>query len=286
MHGLAATRGVGPAGAGTVAGIRRGPAGNVGAGEAARGPFGGSAATRSIVAGPGGYAAGFARISPADRYTTAAAVRRGYTNFGLYDRRWYAAHAAAWYPVGWTEGTAWYATTWDSLANLMDFYGTAPLYYDYGSTITYQDGSVYSNGQDVGTADAYYGQALTLATTGTNAPASKEEEWLPLGVFALCKPGETKSDVTVELAVNRAGIIRGNYTDASKNETLLVHGSVDKKTQRVAFTVGDDKSTVLETGLYNLTKAEAPALIHFGKDRTEQWLLVGVQKPPAQSSSD
>jgi hypothetical protein len=76
-----------------------------------------------------------------------------------------------------------------------------------------------------------------------------------------------------------AGIIRGNYTDTSKNESLLVHGSVDKKTQRVAFTVGDDKSRVLETGLYNLTKPDAPALIHFGNDRTEQWLLVGVQKP-------
>jgi hypothetical protein len=279
LHSLAAGRGASaPGGAEVAQGIARRPAGGVAAGGVARGPFGANAA-RGVVAGPGGYAAGFARVSPAGRYTTAAAVRGSFTNFGLYDRRWYAAHAAAWYPLGWADGAAWYATTWDSLGLLMDFYGTAPVYYDYGNTILYQDGSVYSDGQNDGTAEAYSAQALTLATAGKNAQPSKDEEWLPLGVFALCKPGESKSDITVQLAVNREGIIRGNYTDAAKNETLLVQGSVDKKTQRVAITVGDDKTTVLETGLYNLTKPEAPALVHFGKERTEQWLLVGVQKP-------
>ena len=48
---------------------------------------------------------------------------------------------------------------------------------------------------------------------------------------------------------------------------------MDKKSQRVAFTVGDDSADVIETGLYNLTKDQAPALIHYGKDRTEQWLF-------------
>jgi hypothetical protein len=38
---------------------------------------------------------------------------------------------------------------------------------------------------------------------------------------------------------------------------------------------------VIETGLYNLTKDEAPALIHFGPDRTEQWLLVRLKNPDA-----
>jgi hypothetical protein len=38
---------------------------------------------------------------------------------------------------------------------------------------------------------------------------------------------------------------------------------------------------VIETGLYNLTKAEAPCLIHFGQDKTEQWLLVRLKQPDA-----
>jgi hypothetical protein len=210
---------------------------------------------------------------------TAAAVRGGFRDFGLYGPDWYAAHPIAWRSLGWAYGAAWYTTTWDSLGVLLGTYGAAPIYYDYGNTITYQDGNVYTNDQISGTAEAYSAQAFSLANAGATAELPKEEQWLPLGLFALCKPGDTKSDITIQLAVNRAGIIRGNFIDDSKNETLPIQGSVDKKTQKVAFTVGDNKTTVLETGLYNLIKPEAPALIHFGKDRTEQWLLVGVQKP-------
>jgi len=38
----------------------------------------------------------------------------------------------------------------------------------------------------------------------------------------------------------------------------------------------------METGLYNLTQDEVPALLHLGADQTEQWLLVRV-KQEAQS---
>jgi hypothetical protein len=44
---------------------------------------------------------------------------------------------------------------------------------------------------------------------------------------------------------------------------------------------------VFETGLYNLTKAEAPVLVHFGKDRTQQWLLIRLKQPaPSDQSAD
>jgi hypothetical protein len=44
-------------------------------------------------------------------------------------------------------------------------------------------------------------------------------------------------------------------------------------------------SEVVETGLYNLTKDESPCLIHFGKDKSEQWLLVRMKKPDSAGSS-
>ena len=75
------------------------------------------------------------------------------------------------------------------------------------------------------------------------------------------------------------GVIRGNYTDTVSGKTQLVQGSVDKKSQRVAFTVGDDATDIVETGLYNLTKDEAPVLVHFSKDKTEQWTLVRLKQP-------
>ena len=141
------------------------------------------------------------------------------------------------------------------------------------------------NGQDSGSAEDYYNQASTVASTGAEAEAPSDGDWLPLGVFALTQTGQTTSIVTIQLAVNKQGVIRGNYTDTDTQKTQTVQGSVDKKTQRVAFTVGNNTSNVVETGLYNLTKDEAPALLHFGKDRTEQWLLVRLKQEDAQSDS-
>jgi hypothetical protein len=93
--------------------------------------------------------------------------------------------------------------------------------------------------------------------------------------------------MAIQLAVDKQGTIRGNFTDTKTNQTLSVQGSVDKKAQRAAWTIGSKKQDVMETGLYNLTKDEVPAILHYGKDRTEQWLLVRVKQdaaPPAQNS--
>ncbi len=153
-----------------------------------------------------------------------------------------------------------------------------PVYYDYGNNVTYQDNTVYMNGDPVGSATEYYDQAASLAKAGAEAEAPSDGEWLPLGVFALTKPDQTQSMVTIQLAVNKQGVLRGNYTDTRSDKTQSIEGSVDKQTQRAAFTVGNDTSHLIETGLYNLTKDEAPCLLHFGNERTEQWLLVRLQK--------
>ena len=53
----------------------------------------------------------------------------------------------------------------------------------------------------------------------------------------------------VQLAINEKGILRGNYTDEITDNTLPIHGAVDKETQRAAWTVGGNKQTVLEAAL-------------------------------------
>jgi hypothetical protein len=227
---------------------------------------------------------GFRPVTASTRYTTAAAVRRGYDHWGLYGRDWYARYPRAWFATGWAAGAAWRACAWADAANYCGYAEAAPVYYDYGNNVTYQDDTVYMNGQEVGSGEQYYDQAANLASTGASAEAPASEDWLPLGVFALTKTDDSKSDVTVQLAVNKQGIIRGNSTDTATNKNQVIQGSVDKKTQKVAFTVGDDTSTVVETGLYNLTKDEAPCLIHFSKDKTEQWLLVRMNKPESTSN--
>ena len=160
-----------------------------------------------------------------------------------------------------------------------------PVYYDYGSNITYSGDNVYVNGSDVGTSAQYYDQAAEVASSGAKADAKPDGDWMPLGVFALSKPDSAQSDVTLQLAVNKDGVIRGNSTDTTSKTNQVIQGSVDKKTQMVAFTVGDNKEDVVETGLYNLTKDESPVLIHFGKERTEQWLLVRLKNQTADAST-
>ncbi len=122
----------------------------------------------------------------------------------------------------------------------------------------------------------YYDQANTLAASG-GTKQDDQSQWMSLGVFTLAQGNQADPTMVFQLAVNHQGIIRGNYYNTMTQTTLPVHGAVDKKTQRVAWTIGDNKSTVFDTGLINLTKDQAPILVHLGKDRTQQWLMVRVK---------
>lgn len=284
--GVAAGGGVRGADGGVAGrGIAVGPDGRVAGGEAVRGS-GGYGAGRGFVAGPRGAAAGFSRVTPTDRYATGVAVRNNFHDWGIYGRGWYDHHPGAWFAAGWAAGAAWDACTWGALGSWFGYADAAPIDYDYGGNVTYDNDNVYVDGQDVGSSDEYYQQAQSLAATGSQDDVSNEGDWLPLGVFALCRAGHDKSTVSIQLAVNKQGIVRGNYTDTFSDKPMAIEGSVDKKTQRVAFTVADRTTTVFETGLYNLTKDEAPILIHFGKDRTEQWMLVRLKQPDTNAPSN
>jgi len=57
-------------------------------------------------------------------------------------------------------------------------------------------------------------------------------------VFAISYDQQTKANLVRQLAVNKQGVIRGNYTVTMTNDTQPVTGSVDKKTQRAAWTIG------------------------------------------------
>jgi hypothetical protein len=161
-------------------------------------------------------------------------------------------------------------------------YPAEPVYYDYGSNVVYEGDSVYVNAEPVGTQEQYAQQAITIADTGKQAQATKEEEWLPLGVFAMVQGEQTNGNDLFQLAVNKAGVIRGNYYNPLSDTTLPVYGSVDKKTQRAAWTVGDKKEPIYEVGFANLTKPETTMMVHFGKNRSQQWTLIRVEQPPAE----
>ena len=199
----------------------------------------------------------------------------------MYGAGWYGNNPGAWAAIGWGAGTAWMPTPWTTFAGMYGYGNNAPINYDYGGSVNYQNGNVVVNGQNVGTAEEFSQQAYDLADAGAQADISGTEKWMPLGVFAMVRDEKQPPKLITQLAINEQGILRGNYTDEITNKTSPIHGSVDKQTQRAAWTVGDNKTTVMEAGLSNLTEGEAPALVH-KNGKTDHWILVRLNQPKQQ----
>jgi len=66
--------------------------------------------------------------------------------------------------------------------------------------------------------------------------------------------------------------------DAVTDSTSQIYGSVNKDSQRAAWTVGDRKTPTYEVGIANLTKSETTMLVHYGKERTQQYSLVRIEE--------
>jgi hypothetical protein len=247
-------------------------------GTVARGPNGGVYA-HGAVAGRG--VAGTHYFSPTYFHAQGIATRGWYAGRGWFTPGWIGGHPWAWYPGRYAPG-AWAAASWGSLGSWLNWTAD-PAYYDYGDNVTYQDGTMYYGDQVEASEADYSQQATTLAGAGTANPAA-DADWLPLGVFAMTEGDQKKPSLTFQLAVDKQGTVRGNCIVDVSDKMTAVQGAVDKKSQRIAWTVGDAKSTVYETGLYNLTKPEAPGLIHEGADQTEQMLLVRLKQDDLQAS--
>jgi hypothetical protein len=270
--GVSASRGgaaVGPGGA-AVGGSR---------GAAVTNPYGGYAsASRGVaVSGSAGHYTSY-RSTAAVR-TQAGYVRTGYRGgYNYFNTGWYTAHPGAWRAAAWTAGSYWAWAPYDTLATFCS-YPAIPMVYDYGSLLVYQDNSVYYNGEQIATAEEYATQAADYAAAGQAAKPKEDEEWQSLGVFAMVQGEEKEAKDIFQLAINKDGIIRGNFYSTLTETSTPVYGSVDKKTQRAAWIIGDKKDTVYETGVGNLSQAETEMLVHFGKERTQQWTLVRLEKP-------
>ncbi len=153
------------------------------------------------------------------------------------------------------------------------------MYYDYGTTTVYEGDSVYVNGDAVATQEEYATQATQIAATAEKATPAKDEAPKPLGVFGMVQGDEKTATQFVQLALGKEGIISGEYYNGTTDVTEKLAGAVDAKTQRAAWTVADRKTIVYEVGIANLTKDETTMLIHYGKDKTQQWILVRIPEP-------
>lgn len=246
--------------------------------SAASNPYGAyrSASRGVAVTGPAGHFTTY-RSATAVR-TQAGFVRTGFRGYNYFNANWYTNHPGAWRALTWTAAAYW---RWVPYSTVVTFcgYPAEPVIYDYGSNLIYEDNRVYYNGDQVATAEEYANQAADLAVAGQAAKPDEKEEWQSLGVFAMVQGDEKEANNLFQIAINKEGVIRGNYYNGLTDTTLPIYGSVDKKTQRAAWIIGDKKDTVYETGVGNLTQPETSMLVHVGKDRTQQWTLVRLEPP-------
>lgn len=273
---------IGPGGTavgGARVGVATGPRGTVVRGSqvgVASGPYGLSRyASRGVAVSNRTY-----HVSASTLPVYGAQVRGSFVHYRCFTPTWYRAHPTAWWPRAWTGPVFWRGVAWGTLATTCG-YAVRPAIYDYGTTVVYEDNNVYYNGEMVGTAEQYALQATDIATKAQDFKPAENEEWVPLGVFGMVQGEEKDANNIFQLAINKDGVLRGNYYNALSDTTVPVSGFVDRTTQRAAWTVRDRKDTVYETGIGNLTQPQTTMLVHFGKDRTQQWTLVRLDPPPA-----
>jgi hypothetical protein len=251
-----------------------GPYGGHRAGGVAVGPYGGVAAG-GVRVGAVGHATRY--VSPAVLRTQATYVRGGF-GYSYFTPAWYRAHPVAWVAPRWAVPSIWVAPVWPSVSVYCGV-TAPPIPYDYGSSVVIENNNVYVNGGMVASAEQYADQAEQFADRGRQARPAENDEWQPLGVFGMIQDEEKVAQHIFQLAVNKGGAVRGNYYDAVADNTLPVYGSVDAKTQRVAWSIGDKTTIVFEAGLSNLTQDQTALLVHYGKERTQQMMLVRLEQP-------
>jgi hypothetical protein len=190
-----------------------------------------------------------------------------------------AANASPWW---WWKPLAW--------SGVGAFFGAAiasdPVDYDPGTTVVYEGDNYYVDGEPQGTATEARQEAIVLATPEVAevpvpepAAEGQQEEWMPLGVWALTQQEQGDATMFMQLSVNRDGLIGGAYKNVMTGDEQPIVGQLDKKTQKLAWHVGDVTQTVYETGLSGFQGDVASVFVHFGEAQTQTWLLVRLPSP-------
>jgi hypothetical protein len=186
----------------------------------------------------------------------------------------------------------WQPARWSTVNVFIEAGWNEPILYDYGTDVIYDDAAVYVHGESWGTPVEYSRRVVELANPPVEVVAEApvvQEEWTPMGVWALVQENQGDAVMFFQLSVNKQGLMRGAYANVVSGEELPIVGQVDKKTQRAAWHIGDETQKVFEAGMANLGENEASCMVHVGEGEMQNWLLVRMESPnlpdrPAQLS--
>ncbi len=196
---------------------------------------------------------------------------------------WYAAHPNAWrwthpYADLWVAATAVGLASWLSVPYVPT--GTSTVIYEGPTTVVNEESgqaTIPPEQPPTETADNVNRDAFALAKRGqTDVP--KDAEWMPLGVFSLRPTGQQDSTRVIQLAVSREGIVRGSQFDTLTEDTANVQGAVDKKSLRIAWTIGSKTGAAFEAALGDLTRPQSSVTVHFPDGKSTAWEMVTIEK--------
>lgn len=181
-----------------------------------------------------------------------------------YTPGWYATHPGSWWATH-PHRPIRYAT-WAGIAGWVGL-NTAPVYYDYGydgteAVVTYPDDEDYT----VNPFEAEQPQ-YDLESDLANA------NWYPLGMFNLVPPGQHNAVAVLQLAIAKDGTVAGTYQDVATDKIHQLHGTLDRQTQKVSWTLDTNKSIVYETGLHNMVEPMTAVIVNFGDNKKQKWTL-------------
>ncbi|MEC7839963.1 MAG: hypothetical protein VX777_07985 [Chlamydiota bacterium] len=186
-------------------------------------------------------------------------------NVNIYNRKnWFGHdywrdHPNRWYHN--VDGVNWWrAAAWGTFIGWLPWRWSEPIYYNY---------------PDEGNFD----EAEELINNIPNVNLDTVQ-WLPLGVFALSQDNGASTNMYLQIAVSKEGIISGTYINTTTNTNQPIEGMIEQKSQRAAWKViGTPDSPLMETGAHSLTEKQSTILVHFPDGSTQQWSMMRLEQP-------
>lgn len=146
---------------------------------------------------------------------------------------WYTKHPEAWRPAE-SSADLWKTADADTVIAWIG----QPVSAAGGQADN--PGPVSAAGGDAVAADGLR-SVLVLPAGHQNGIGPTDSDWLPLGVFAVVPPGTEASDQShdyQQLAVDRQGMLKGNFYDMLSGTIQPIAGRVDRTTLVASWTVG------------------------------------------------
>lgn len=197
-----------------------------------------------------------------------------------FDRDFYNRHNINY--VG-TGANLWRPAAWSTLAGWGAWQWSTPYYYDsggYAYPITTAE-STYAYPSTTTTPSQPVQTEPTQPTQMAQTTASADEDWLPLGVFAVASNANAAAQTNrfIQLAINRSGEIAGVLYNSTTDAAYDLTGMVDPNNQMAYWSMTNrTNSPVASTGIYNLTEDQTPINVHFADGSDQTWSLVRLQQ--------